>query len=370
MSYKSLLFFTVSFILIGCINTDFSPKEWAITPELDFSKEIILFNSNNNVDSVEVFTNYQKFEVSSSAEWCSASVKNKSSIKIIAEPNIDTKQRTATITVSVSRGSKSLSKNLAIVQSGGSWEAIGDFNVYWSYMISDTQREHIIELLSNMEYIEGGCFIMGNTDSPIVDNTHPHNVSLSSFYIGKFEVTQQQWRTIMGTNPSTSKGDMKPIYNISWMEAFEFTTRLSELTNLNITLPTEAQWEYAALGGKMSNGYKYAGSNDYTEVSVVGKEITEPLSIGTKKCNELGIYDMSGNVAEYCSDWFEPDFEDNNTTDPNGPDSGFFKCVRGGHVNDTASIYHLGTVNRHMSASTNEVTHNTGFRIVIIHENE
>ena len=207
---------------------------------------------------------------------------------------------------------------------------------------------------------------MGNTDSPIVDSTHPHDVFLSPYYIGKYEVTQQQWRAIMGTNPSTSKGDMNPIYNISWAEAFEFTTRLSELTNLNITLPTEAQWEYAALGGGISNGYRYAGSDDYTEVSVFGEGISEPLCIGTKKCNELGIFDMSGNVSEYCYDWFEPDFEDSKTTDPDGPHSGTFKCVRGGHVND--AVYRLGIVNRHHSSSINNVTHNTGFRIVIINE--
>lgn len=367
MSRNILVVLISSFLVTGCLHLEFDPQEWALDPELNFSKDLILLNSINGVDSVEVFTNYQNFEVSSSDEWCSVSVnENKSSIKVIVQPNFSSNQRSALITVSISRGNKFLSKKISVVQMGGVWETIGDFNVYWSYPVSDTQKESIIELLSDMVYIVGGDFIMGNTDSDLINNTSPHDVTLSSFYIGKFEVTQQQWRAVMGTNPSISKGDRNPVYNISWSEALEFVSRLSQLTFLNVSLPTDAQWEYAALGGKMSKGYRYAGSNDYTEVSVVGEDIQQPLATGIKKSNELGIYDMSGNVAEYCSDWFELDFVDPDTTDPTGPDNGYYKSVRGGHFKDATSQYYLETVNRlRHSSNINKITPYTGFRIVV-----
>lgn len=366
---KTIILITpLLFLLAGCLNTDFNPDEWALDPELDFSKSTIVFNSSSSVDSVSVFTNYTMFSAQSSQDWCRVSIDNERAFLIIeADPNINTSQRSSEITITINRGNKRLSKTISVVQMGGIWEAIGDFNVYWGYVVSESQKEAVNELLTNMVHVVGGEYIMGNTADVIVDVTQPHSVSLSSFHIGKYEITQKQWRAIMGTNPSVNKNINVPVYNISWAEALEFCGRLSTLTNLNVKLPTEAQWEFAASGGNKSRGYLYSGSDDYKEVAQYGNNgyIQEPTDVGLLKCNELGICDMSGNVAEYCSDWFYPTFEDLNLQNPQGPQSGVSKCVRGGHINSSSS-YYLHTTNRFAwSNGINHITSYTGFRIVI-----
>lgn len=370
MKYDNLYFSSIiiTIVLTGCLNEDFKPEEWALDPELNFSKSTVLFNSTNSYDTIQIFTNYNDFTALSNSKWCNVSInKYASSISIEAEPNINEYQRSAEIEVTIKKGNKMLSKRLSVVQMGGIWEYVGDFNVYWGYSVSDSQKEAVKELLQSMVYVEGGDFVMGETDEPIVDSTHPHSVSLTSFYIGQYEVTQKQWRAIMGYNLSSTKGDNIPIYNLSWAEALEYCTRLSTLTHLNISLPTEVQWEYAAKGGNKSKGYIYSGNDDYTKVANFNNSIylLEPIAVGSFQCNELGLYDMSGNVAEYCSDWFELDYEDPNKTNPKGPNSGTFKCVRGGHVN-CLRTYYLRNSNRFSwSESINKVTPFTGFRITI-----
>ncbi len=365
--YQSKIFALIfPIVLSGCLNEDFKPEEWALEPELDFSKSTVLFNSTNSVDTIQIYTNYNDFSAVSNSDWCNVSIdKSNCSIAIAADPNINEYQRSSEITITISRGNRILSKNISIVQMGGIWESIGDFNVYWGYNVSESQKEAVKELLQSMIYVDSGDFVMGDTDELIVDSTHPHSVSLTSFYIGKYEITQKQWRAIMGNNPSYAKGDNVPIYNISWAEALEFCTRLSTLTHLNINLPTEAQWEYASKGGNKSKGYKYSGNDDYTKVAYFNNSdyALEPTYVGSLQCNELGIYDMSGNVAEYCSDWFELDYEDQNKTNPTGPSSGTFKCVRGGHLNNSHTYYLRNTHRFFWSEPINKVTSYTGFRI-------
>lgn len=359
-------------ILTGCLNNDFNPDKWALEPELTLSKSTIIFNSANGVDSVTVFTNYKIFEASSSADWCKITIdKKKFSLLIMVDPNIDTGQRNAIINVSIARGNKTLSKNLSIVQMGGVWETIGDFSVYWGYDVSTSQKKAIDELLTNMVYVNGGNFVMGNTNV-ISDAAHPHSVTLSGFYIGKYEITQKQWRAIMGSNPSDSKDENKPIYNISWAEALEFTTRLSKLTHLNVNLPTEAQWEFASKGGNSCKGYIYSGDDDYTHVAVFNSTThsQEPAIVGSLNPNEIGIYDMSGNVAEYCMDWYEPNYGIDNDTNPTGPATGLSKCVRGGHINCTTTSYLRNTNRFQRSNRLDQVTPYTGLRIMIYDDND
>lgn len=355
-------------LLSSCLNEEFEPTKWALEPELDFSKSTVMFNSNSNNDTVAIFTNYQNIEVKSSEEWCKVSLnKENSCLNLVVSPNLDVAQRTALIEVAISRGNKYLSKNISIVQMGGLWETSGDFSLYWSYQISDSQKEIILNLLSEMIFVEGGEFIMGNTDETIVDAAKSHSVRLSPFYLGKFEITQKQWRAIMANNPSEYKTENMPVYNISWYEAIEFVTRLSELTNLNVGLPTEAQWEFAALGGNESKGFVYSGSDDLNSVAVVNQDgRNTPATVGTKIPNELGFYDMSGNVAEYCSDWFELYFVDESKIDPSGPLTGTFKCIRGGTCADIDNLYKLRVTNRFQwSDGLNNPSGLTGFRIVI-----
>ena len=187
-----------------------------------------------------------------------------------------------------------------------------------------------------MVWVEGGTFTMGCTDgdcqiSAWGNDVPAHQVTLSSFLIGKYEVTQKQWKDIMGNNPCYYKGDSLPVYHITWDEIQVFIRKLNLLTGRKYRLPTEAEWEYAARGGKQSKGYKYSGSNNLDEVSwYFGNLDGRPQPVGRKKPNELGIYDMSGNVCEYCKD-SQRFYTDKPQTNPEGAlNEG--RAVRGGDV--------------------------------------
>lgn len=348
-------------VTTSCEYDDFNPEEWSIEPELTLSNSGVVFNSIVGSQKIAVSTNYKSFQVSSDEEWCKVSV-DRDTILIEVSPNDDTEQRIATVKVEISRGIRSLSKNISVVQMGGIWDIVGGFNVFWRYEISETQREAIKELLSSMIYVEGDEFYMGETDEK-------HKVSLSSFYIGKYELTQKQWSAIMATNTSEFRDPDLPVENISWSDALRFTSALSNLTNLQVSLPTEAQWEYAARGGRYSLNYEYSGSNDYKEVAhYVDTYISETSPMyktakgGTKLPNELGIYDMSGNVAEYCSDWYD-DYDMTDATDPVGPSTGTSKVVRGGNFSNLYILYDVSF--RYQCFSITRQYALTGFRIVI-----
>lgn len=190
-----------------------------------------------------------------------------------------------------------------------------------------------------MVYVKGGTFSMGATaeqgDDFWDDEKPVHQVTLSDYYIGKFEVTQGLWEAVMGSNPSYfQNGDDYPVECVSWNDIQTFLTKLNELTGKKYALPTEAQWEYAARGGAKSAGYKYSGSNTIDNVAwywdnsaVNDTHCTHP--VGTKQPNELGIYDMSGNVWEWCSDWYD-DYNSDAQTNPTGPVTGSSRVLRGG----------------------------------------
>jgi len=183
-----------------------------------------------------------------------------------------------------------------------------------------------------MVFVEGGTFIMGCTDAHYCFNEElpAHQVTLSNFHISKHLVTQKLWTAVMGYNPSYFKGENLPVEQVSWYDAQNFINKLNEITGKNYRLPTEAQWEFAARGGNKSGGYEYSGSNDIGLVAWHehnSNRSTQP--VGTKAPNELGIYDMSGNVYEWVNDWFE-EYTDSPQTDPQGPYSGTYKVARGG----------------------------------------
>ena len=359
--YLLIVLSCLTCVMVSCEYDDFEPSEWSIEPELSLSNSGVIFNSIVGSKKIGVVTNYQSYQVSSDQEWCKVS-SDKDTILIEVEPNENTEQRMATVKVDICRGNRSLSKSISVVQMGGVWDIVGSFNVFWRYDISETQRDAIKELFSSMIYVEGGTFYMG-------DLGQEHKVSLSSFYIGKFELTQKQWGAIMATNPSEFRDPDLPVENISWSDALRFTSVLSNLTNLHITLPTEAQWEYSARGGKYSLNYQYAGSDDYTEVAhYVDSNISESSPLfrtakgGTKLPNELGLFDMTGNVAEYCSDWYdEYDFTD--SENPQGPPSGTSKVIRGGDFSDLILLYNVSK--RWKTPSITYKKSYTGLRIVI-----
>ena len=188
--------------------------------------------------------------------------------------------------------------------------------------------------------VKGGTFQMGaKNDFDAWDNEKPvHSVTLSSYYIGQTEVTQALWKAVMGSNPSYFKGDKLPMESVSWNDCQEFVKKLNSLTGKQFRLPTEAEWEYACRGGDKSNGYLFSGSDTFDDVAWHGDNCYDNSSfkthpVGTKQPNELGIYDMSGNVYEWCQDRYGY-YSIVDQTNPTGPDSGDSCVFRGGRFLD------------------------------------
>lgn len=193
-----------------------------------------------------------------------------------------------------------------------------------------------------MIFVKGGAFTMGATyeqGSSAESRERPnHIVKLSSYYIGETVVTQELWQMLMGDNPSEYKGLQYPIQNITWYRCQDFIEKLNNLTEKQFRLPTEAEWEFAARGGNLSHNYKYAGSNDMNKVgwsSSRGGKGPHPVA---QKCpNELGIFDMSGNVSEWCSDWYGK-YNSELQNDPIGPAWGTQKVARSGNWMTSDSV--------------------------------
>ena len=186
----------------------------------------------------------------------------------------------------------------------------------------------------NMVWVNGGTFRMGATseqgNDAYSDEKPVHSVTLSSYYIGKTEVTQALWKAVMGSNPSCFTGNNLPVECVSWNDCQEFIRKLNALTGQNFRLPTEAEWEFACRGGNNSRGYKYSGSNYIDNVAWYdGNSGKKTHPVATKLPNELGIYDMSGNVMEWCSDWYG-DYSSGAQTNPKGPYDGSCRVSRGG----------------------------------------
>ncbi|MDR2382902.1 MAG: formylglycine-generating enzyme family protein [Prevotellaceae bacterium] len=228
-----------------------------------------------------------------------------------------------------------------------------------------------------MVEVEGGTFTMGcqqGLEGCENDESPPHRVTVSSFYISKYEITQAQWNLIMGTtirqqrnkiSPTTTlfgEGDNYPMYYVSWIEVQEFILRLNYVTGKHYRLPTEAEWEYAAHGGKRSSGYKYSGSNNIYDVAwFADNSHGQNHPVGLKKANELGIHDMSGSVWEWCLDWYA-NYSAAPQKDPMGASTGSFRVFRGGGwvsaTNDCRIVNRINSsdISRYQSV---------GFRIVL-----
>jgi len=183
-------------------------------------------------------------------------------------------------------------------------------------------------LTIEMVLVEGGTFMMGNNDD--IDEMPVHKVTLSSFAIGQTEVTQELWQAVMGSNPSWYKGDLNcPVEYVSWHDCWAFIRKLNEMTGKCFRLPTEAEWEFAARGGNLGHGYEYSGSDNLNVVASLG---SMPAAVGSKAPNELGLYDMSGNVCEWVQDWFGK-YKSNDQINPRGPSFGNCIVYRGGGFN-------------------------------------
>ena len=193
-----------------------------------------------------------------------------------------------------------------------------------------------------MVKVEAGTFMMGATSEmkdPYDWEKPVHQVTLTNdYYMGKYEVTQALWEAVMGSNPSHFKGDNLPVEQVSWNDCQEFISKLNSLTGRKFRLPTEAEWEYAARGGKKSRGYQYSGNSNISDVAwYKDNSANKTHPVGTKQANELGIYNMSGNVWEWCQDRYGS-YSSFYLTNPTGSYSGSLRVYRGGSWDCSARL--------------------------------
>ncbi len=218
----------------------------------------------------------------------------------------------------------------------------------------------------NMIKVSGGTFRMGATSeqgSDAEDDEKPvHSVTLFDYYIGETEVTQELWMAVMRKNPSEVKNSKNPVDRVSWNDCKEFIKRLNSITGKNFRLPTEAEWEYAARGGNKSQGYKYSGGNNIGSVAwYFSNSDNKTHQVATKHANELGIYDMSGNVMEWCMDWYD-DYSSNSQTNPEIITMGSYHVCRGGG-RDHRAIYCRVSCRNFFKNSARVI--NMGFRLAL-----
>lgn len=242
---------------------------------------------------------------------------------------------------------------------------------------SSNYTEDAYHLNMKMVFVQGGEFQMGATSEQgggDSDENPIRWVTVGDFFIGQFEVTQYQWESVMGTSISYQRnlassssslygaGPDYPMYYVSWEEATEFCRILSRKTGRKYSLPTEAEWEYAARGGNKSDRTKFAGSNIVDRVGwYTGNSSSSTHSVGQKESNELGLYDMSGNVWEWCLDWYANSYDRNDVNNPQGPASGSGRVLRGGSWYFDASGCRVAYRNRNSPGSR---CSNSGFRVV------
>ena len=245
--------------------------------------------------------------------------------------------RVLAVLLVLSAGLPIMAQGVIVYKKNGTFEKFPyeqiDSIVTYNYDATDPTEDGAFTVngvVFKMILVEGGTFYMGS-DSGDINEKPVHSVTLSDYMIGETEVTQELWQAVMGDNPSYFKGNMqRPVEKVSWNDCLDFIEKLNELTGEHFSLPTEAQWEYAARGGRYYEGYVYSGSDTIGNVAWYhenSSSSTHPVK--AKQANELGLYDMSGNVWEWCQDWYG-DYTSTSVTDPTGASSGSYRVLRGG----------------------------------------
>ena len=289
---------------------------------------------------------------------------DKNGDKIFVDENyVGTSPMTATLSfgehnVKAVRDGKETSKKITVAQNGGTTSVQLSFSKNKTFTVNGVTFEMIA--------VKGGTFTMGCTSEQggdcDNDEKPTHNVTLSDYYIGKFEVTQELWKAVMGSNPSNWKGDNLPVETVSWNDVQKFIEKLNQKTGANFRLPTEAEWEYAARGGNKSRGYKYSGSNNIGDVAwYTDNSGSKTHQVGTKSPNELGIYDMSGNVPEWCQDWYG-NYSSSSQSNPTGSSSDSGRVLRGGSWGGNAGNCRVS----YRGYSNPDIRGNDGFRLVLV----
>ena len=244
-------------------------------------------------------------------------------------------------------------------------------DVTFTTKAEDVKNFNINNAVLTMVRVEGGTFQMGGSDENAEDYEKPvHSVTLDSYYIGLCEVTNEQWAAVInGYVPGPLEDPIwyhnerfLPKTMVSYDECLMFINKLNGLTGLKFSLPTEAQWEYAARGGHKSLGYTYSGSNDASEVGwCYENAATEVTIVATKTPNELGLYDMTGNVNEWCSDWYDM-YSSEAQTNPTGPHYGDFRVMRGGSV---INLYNECRISHRFGGVPSSHFYFVGFRLAL-----
>lgn len=233
--------------------------------------------------------------------------------------------------------------------------------VHWHPKVTNTQKDVIYDIIHRLILVEGGTFTMGCNDCESYMGP-AHEVTVNTFYIYKFEIMQRYWYELQQLDPTKFSRQDHPVVNVSWNDCQQFIQCLNDLTSLSFRLPTEAEWEFAARGGNLSKNYLYSGSDSIKKVGwFVDNSFNQTHSITTMSPNELGIYNMSGNVWEWCLDWYAP-YTAELQVNPTGPENGSAKVYRGGSYMDVASYLRIENRN---SGIPDYKMNNLGFRIVL-----
>lgn len=282
--------------------------------------------------------------------------------------SINSNPTTANTKITSSSGLGQYTCNLTDLQDGTTYyarayainakgTAYGEEVSFTTIKIGDPLTFTVNGVSFTMIAVEGGTFTMGATAEQGSDadsnETPAHQVTLSDYMIGETEVTQELWKTVMGTNPSYFKGTNLPVEDVSWEDCQNFIAELNAMTGKKFRLPTEAEWEFAARGGNKSNGFKYSGSGSIDKVAWYdGNSSNKTHPVKQKQANELGIYDMSGNVYEWCQDWYGS-YSSSAQTNPTGSSSGSYRVGRGGSWYSYATFCRVSFRNYSAPANAN-----------------
>ena len=294
-------------------------------------EELNFDNKERTSQKITIDTDASYTITSSDPSWLTISQDGNTFTAMVTE-NTTGKDREAAITVAMTGSTSGELQQVVIpVKQSHFWAGVIEIEGGDKILMIDG---HGISTSFWMKAIYGGTFQMGSSDSEADSNEQPtHQVSLSGYSIGTTEVTQELWEAVMGTNPSSFRGEKLPVENISWDDCQKFIEKLNALAahiGYQFRLPTEAEWEYAARGGNKSLGYKYSGSDDIDAVAWYNENRdSKTHAVGTKQANELGLYDMSGNVWEWCQDWYD-NYGSDALTNPSGPSNGYYRVYRGG----------------------------------------
>ena len=302
--------------------------------EASSKEEVISVNINSNVN----------WSIDCDSEWCTAKINN-NMLELSISRNYSLTERICNILLS----SGNASQTITLTQYGCEWfESFEMIDVDSGTFFMGAQKT-----MSNGQNYDESAYVI---ESPV------HKVTLSAYSIGKYEVTQAQWMAAMGSNPSTKQGDDFPVENVTWEDVQDFINVLNEASGLNYRLPTEAEWEFAAKGGNHSEGYRYSGNNVIGACAwYYSNSNNTTHKVGSKNCNELGIFDMTGNVREWCNDWFEY-YNPNDVENPQGKTYGDSKVNRGGSW--TTQNVNCRNTYRHTNLP-HESAHDLGFRLVL-----